>query len=92
VKYECNELLNNELWNKFDEELGIITDFKIVIEPNINNNHFAQIRFKSNGIDKIIYCNDANFKFFIVASYYCSYLASPIRRYKHSVSNFQHSL
>jgi hypothetical protein len=71
--------IDYEIWDEIQNDLGDITDFRIVVDPSQNSSTFAQIHFKSNGIDKVMACNDGNFKFFIAASYYCARLLSPIK-------------
>ena len=84
--------IDTVLWDKIDEELGTITEFRIIIAQPKDNSTFAQIHFKSNGIDKVIACNDENFKFFIQCAYYVGDIISPLKKYKRLCETLQHSL
>ena len=67
--------LSKKLWYKIDADLGEVTDLRIKGET---------LHFKSNGIDKIIVCKGADFKFIIQCAYYMTEINSPLKRYKHA--------
>lgn len=73
--------MDNILWDKIEQDLGEITDFEVVKNNGRTGHLTAEIRFKSNGVDKVMACNDANFKFFITAAYYVNELINPLKKY-----------
>lgn len=75
--------INKELWYEIEEDLGEITDFEIHTDLTESEYIKAEIRFKSNGIDKVIAFADNNLKFLIQCAYYISEIQSPLKRYKH---------
>lgn len=76
--------LNYPLWYEIEEDLGTVTDLEIV-----RNDKGCEIRFKSNGIDKMMFSTDREFKMIIQAAYYVTELISPLKKYKHSSLNLQ---
>jgi len=85
-------LFNRELWDEIEEDLGEVTDFEIIRDSGKNDLMPSEIRFKSNGVDKLMACNDSNFKFFIQCAYYVTELKTPFKKYTHSSSNPQQAL
>lgn len=77
------------LWDEIGEYLGVITDVEL---RNDNAGSFkCEVHFKSNGIDKVMYSSEENFKFFIQCVYYVSEIISPLKRYKQSSLTLQNS-
>lgn len=75
--------INKQLWNEIEEDLGDITDFEIHTGLTEFEYIKTEIRFKSNGVAKVIASSGDMYKHLIQCAYYIGALQSPIKKYKH---------
>jgi hypothetical protein len=74
------KLINEVVWNKIFEDLGEVTDFELLefkggfVEP--------RIKFKSNGVEKSIFCTDKNLKDILLSFMYAAEHFNVVKKYK----------
>jgi hypothetical protein len=66
-QYNDKPILNKELFNKIEEELGEVTDFNIELK-----NGSLHLTYKSNGTERTIINTDLSGKILIQSFIYCS--------------------
>jgi hypothetical protein len=68
-------LIDKETWNKIEEDLGEITEFKLI--ETADSLHKYEMIFKANGVEKKWYFSNP-----LLIVYSCAYIAEAIGRPK----------
>lgn|GEM_PF-4852455 len=79
-----------ELWNEIERDLGVVSDIKLVQKDD--GIFKCQLHYKSNGVDKVAYSSDVDFKELVISLMYVKELISPIKKYTHAFLNPQQTL
>ena len=73
------DLINKEIWDKIEKDLGEITDFEITLTTDSTYTP-VKINYKSNGIPQTIYLSDL--KMWLHSLTYCCEAFNLHRKYK----------